>query len=405
MSIEEFQRHEFFKHVSPDAISHYVNNYDLPLYLYSKRIVTHAYTKLRKGLPSNFEIFYAQKSNPNKNILRHLNSLGVGCDTASLGEMDAALNAGFTADRIMFTGPAKREEEIRFAVENNLMSINVESIQELILVNNVAQEYNKTQNILVRINPLYETGETTKIIGGTGVSKFGIDIEMIDEFFAALKNTTNIVLKGIHIFNSSQILDWQKIYKNTKNVIDTAIKLREKYLFELSHIDLGGGFGIPYSEEEKPLDISRLGDELFRLVDSTEYKGFLDGVDLIFEPGRYLSGHSGIYLFKVLYTKASRGKNILLTDGGIHHLVRPALIGTSHPIVNITAFYEKREVQDRYMVAGPLCTSLDCFGEEIILPETRPGDILAVLNAGAYGYTESMPLFLSHPQAKEKFLD
>ncbi len=405
MSTEEFQRHEFFKHVSPDAISHYVNNYDSPLYLYSKRIVTHEYTKLRKGLPSNFKIFYAQKSNPNKNILRHLNSLGVGCDTASLGEMDAALNAGFSADRIMFTGPAKREEEIRFAVENNLMSINVESIQELILVNNVAQEYNKTQNILVRINPLYETGETTKIIGGTGVSKFGIDIEMIDEFFAALKNTTNIVLKGIHIFNSSQILDWQKIYKNTKNVIDTAIKLREKYLFELSHIDLGGGFGIPYSEEEKPLDISRLGDELFRLVDSTEYKGFLDGVDLIFEPGRYLSGHSGIYLFKVLYTKASRGKNILLTDGGIHHLVRPALIGTSHPIVNITAFYEKREVQDRYMVAGPLCTSLDCFGEEIILPETRPGDILAVLNAGAYGYTESMPLFLSHPQAKEKFLD
>ncbi|MEI7484554.1 MAG: diaminopimelate decarboxylase [Ignavibacteriota bacterium] len=405
MSIEEFQKHEFFKHVSPDAISHYINNYDSPLYLYSKRIVTHAYTKLRKGLPSNFEIFYAQKSNPNKNILRHLNSLGVGCDTASLGEMDAALNAGFTADRIMFTGPAKREAELRYAVENSLLSINVESIQELMLVNEIAQEYDKEQNILVRINPLYEAGETTKIIGGTGVSKFGIDIEDIDDFFAALKKTTNVALKGIHIFNSSQILDWEKIYNNTKNVIDTAIKLSNKYVFEVTHVDLGGGFGIPYSAEEKPLDITRLGDELFKLVDSEEYKGFLDGVDLIFEPGRFLSGHSGIYLFKVLYTKTSRGKNILLTDGGIHHLLRPALIGTGHPVVNITAYYEKRTTKSNYMVAGPLCTSLDCFGEEICLTESKPGDILAVLNAGAYGFTESMPLFLSHPPAKEKFID
>ena len=188
-------------------------------------------------------------------------------------------------------------------------------------------------------------------------------------------------------------------------MIDTAIKLSNKYVFEVTHIDLGGGFGIPYSTEEKPIDLRRLGDELFKLVDSEEYKGFLDGVDLIYEPGRFLSGHSGIYLFKVLYTKTSRGKNLLLTDGGIHHLVRPALIGTGHPVVNITAYYEKRETKNNYMVAGPLCTSLDCFGEEISLPESKQGDVLAVLNAGAYGFTESMPLFLSHPPAKEKFID
>ena len=183
---EEFQQYEFFKNVSPEAISHYITNYDSPLYLYSKRVVTHSYTKLRKSIPSNFEIFYAQKSNPNKNILRHLNSLGVGCDTASLGEMDAALDAGFAANRIMFTGPAKREAELRYAIENNLLSINVESIQELMLVNEIAEEYDKVQNILVRINPLYEAGEVTRIIGGTGVSKFGIDIEDIDEFFKNL---------------------------------------------------------------------------------------------------------------------------------------------------------------------------------------------------------------------------
>jgi len=405
MTKEELVQHEFFKHVHPDTIRKYMTDYESPMYLYSKRIVTHAYTKLRKSLPSNFEIFYAQKSNPNKNILRHLNGLGVGCDTASLGEMEAALDAGFANDRIMFTGPAKREDELKFAIENDVLSINVESIQELMLVNEIAQEKNKNQNILVRINPLYEAGETTRIIGGTGVSKFGIDIEDIDEFFKALKKTTKITLKGIHIFNSSQILDWGKIYNNTKNVIDTAIKLSNKYVFEVTHIDLGGGFGIPYNAEEKPLNLVKLGDELFNLVDSNEYKGFLDGVDLIFEPGRFISGHSGIYLFKVLYTKTSRGKNILLTDGGIHHLLRPALIGTTHPIVNLTAYYENRTAKSNYTVAGPLCTSLDTFGEDIELPESKQGDVLAILNAGAYGNTESMPLFLSHPPAKEKFID
>jgi diaminopimelate decarboxylase len=405
MSKEDLQQYEFFRNVSPDAVSNYVRDYESPLYLYSKRVITHAYTKLRKSLPSNFEIFYAQKSNPNKNILRHLNNLGVGCDTASLGEMESALNSGFTTDRIMFTGPAKREEELRFAVANNLLSINVESIQELVLLNEIAQEYNNEQNILVRINPLYEAGETTRIIGGTGVSKFGIDIESIGEFFKEFKKTTNVSLRGIHIFNSSQILDWKKIYNNTKNVIDTAIKLSKEYSFEVTHIDLGGGFGIPYNEDEKQLEVTKLGDELFKLVDSKEYKGFLDGVDLIYEPGRYLSGHSGIYLFKVLYSKTSRGKNLLLTDGGIHHLVRPALIGTGHPVINLTAFFENRTGKNNYMVAGPLCTSLDSFGEEIELQDSKPGDILAVLNAGAYGFTESMPLFLSHPPAKEKFVD
>lgn len=405
MTRDEIQKYEFFKNVSPDSLKEIVFNYDQPKFVYSKRVITHSYTKLRKNLPSNFEIFYAQKSNPNKNILRHLNSLGVGCDTASQGEMVSALEAGFENDRIMFTGPAKGESEIRFAIENNIASINVESIQELLFVDKIACEFGRTQNILVRINPVYEAGETTKIIGGTGVSKFGIDIEQIDEFFSNLKKLKNVLLKGIHIFNSSQILDWEKIYSNTKNVIDTAIALSNKYVSEVTHIDLGGGFGIPYSTDETPVNLTRLGDELFRLVNSEDYKGFLEGVDLIYEPGRFLSGHSGIYLTKVLYTKSSRGKDILLIDGGIHHLLRPALIGTQHPIINLTAYYESRLNNISYMVAGPLCTSLDTFSEGVVLPESKPGDILAVINAGAYGFTESMPLFLSHPPAKELFID
>jgi len=383
----------------------FIENYATPVFLYSRKSVTESFNQLRDILPPKFKIFYAQKSNPNSKILKHINGLGAGCDTASLGEMKSALAAGFAPNKIMLTGPSKSNEEIRFAVDNDILSVNVESVQELNLVNEIAREKNKIQNILVRINPPYDSSETTRIIGGTGVSKFGIDIEQIETFFKTLKSCSNVFLKGIHIFNSSQILDAEKILSNTKSVIDTAMDLCKTYSFKVKTIDLGGGFGIPYSDNETPLNLKKLAEGLNSLVTDKKYSRFLDGVDLIFEPGRYLSGRAGMYLVKVLYTKNSRGTDILLTDGGIHHLLRPALIGQSHPAVNLTALFERRKGNKKYMIAGPLCTSLDSFGESIELADTKQGDIIAFFNAGAYGYTESMPLFLSHAPAKEIFID
>ena len=383
-----------------------IDEYQSPSYIYSKKTIENSYNILKENLPDKFRIFYAQKSNPNSEILKLIASLGAGCDTASLGEMKSAIKAGFPKNKIMLTGPAKTEFEIKFAIEGGLSSINVESVQELLLVDNIALQSGKIQNILVRINPPYESGEPTRIIGGTGVSKFGIDIEQIDEFFRTLKDLENVSLKGIHIFNSSQILDAEKIYNNTKNVIDTAISLSREYSFDISHIDLGGGFGIPYSENENALDIGKLGSKLNDLIESVKYRNFLKDVELIYEPGRYLSGKAGIYITKILYNKTSRGKNILLIDGGIHHMLRPALIGQTHPVVNLTALFENRKAEtEEYMIAGPLCTSFDTFGENITLPHTEQGDILAVMNAGAYGFTESMPDFLSHPPATEIFTD
>lgn len=383
----------------------FIENYASPVFLYSRKSVTESFNQLRDILPPKFKIFYAQKSNPNSKILKHINGLGAGCDTASLGEMKSALAAGFAPAKIMLTGPSKSNEEISFAVDNNILSVNVESVQELNLVNKIAREKNKIQNILVRINPPYDSSETTRIIGGTGVSKFGIDIEQIETFFNALKSCGNVSLTGIHIFNSSQILDAEKILSNTKNVIDTAMDLSTTYSFKVNTIDLGGGFGIPFSDSETPINLKKLAEGLNSLVSDKKHYRFLDGVDLIFEPGRYLSGRAGMYLVKVLYTKNSRGTEILLADGGIHHLLRPVLIGQSHPAVNLTALLEGRKGNKKYMIAGPLCTSIDSFGENIELADTKQGDIIAFFNAGAYGYTESMPLFLSHAPAKEIFID
>ncbi len=396
---------DFFKHISTDCLKDIVYKYELPKYVYSKKVITESLISLRGNLPPMFEIFYAQKSNPNKNILRHINSLGISCDTASQGEIRAALESGFESEKIMFTGPSKREPELEYAVEKEIFSVNIESVQELMLLDKIAERYGKKQNILVRFNPNYETGEQTRIIGGSGVSKFGIDIEQADDFFVQYQKSKHVSLLGIHIFNSSQILDWEKIYNNTKNVINTAKELSEKYSFKVSYIDLGGGFGIPYGTDEKHLDIKSLGISLTKLVSDKVYNEFLNGVKLIFEPGRFLSGASGIYLAKVQYKKISRGKEILLIDGGIHHFLRPVLLGASHPVVNLSAYYEGREKEKTYMVAGPLCTSLDAYGEDVVLLETKPGDVIAFMNAGAYGYTESMPYFLSHPHAEEIFLD
>jgi diaminopimelate decarboxylase len=355
-------------------------------------------------LPEKFEIFYAQKSNPHPKILEFIAGLGAGCDTASLGEMESAIKAGFPHEKIMMTGPGKTEEELGFAVKNKLLSVNVESIQELELLNSIAAQAGTVQDILVRINPGFEAGENNRIIGGAGVSKFGIDFEQIPLFFKELKSKKNVRLRGIHIFNSSQILDWKRISINTKNVIDTAIEISGEYNLTLTEIDLGGGFGIPYHTDEEELDIESLGQELKELFEEEHYLSFLKNVKLIFEPGRYLSGMCGIYLTKVLYTKESSGSNIAIIDGGIHHLIRPILIKHAHPIINLTALLEERQETGKYVVAGPLCTSLDQFDENAELNLVKPGDILAVLNAGAYGYTESMPYFLSHKPAKEIFI-
>jgi len=399
------EQHPFFTLNNLEEIINHIKNYSSPSFLYSKKIITYQYNNLRKSTPENFKIFYAQKSNPNPNILRLINSLKAGCDTASDGEIKSALKAKFSPENIMLTGPAKSENELRFAVENNLLSINVESLQELILLDKLCSEYGKKQNVLIRINPKFEAGETNKIIGGMGVSKFGIDIEFIPQVFEYSRKLKNIAIKGIHIFNSSQVLDWKKFYNNIIGVIKTAKKLSEKYKLDFDLIDAGGGLGIPYSRIDKCLNLELLGNSLYDLIEKSEYKSFLKKTKIVLEPGRFLTGLAGIYLTKVLYTKKSCGKNLLLTDGGINHLLRPALIGHKHPILNLTAINEERKNVNDYIIAGPLCTSLDQFDDLAILNETKPGDILAVLNAGAYGFTESMPLFLSHKPANEIFLN
>ncbi len=403
---KDFFSHPFFKSVKLNRLSRFVENYRTPVFIYSAEAVLRQINLFKKNIPGKFKLFYAQKSNPNPSLLRFINTTGIGCDTASLGEIKSAIKAGFSKDRIMFTGPGKTEKELSYAISNNLLSINVESFHEIEIINRIAKRKERIQDIMLRINPAFEAGETTKIIGGKGTSKFGIDYEQIPEVISGLKNLQNVNLCGIHIFNSSGILDYRKILKNTKDVIRITIELEEKFNLNFKRIDLGGGFGIPYSKAEKELDIKKLGNGLKKFINKKEIRERLKNKELVFELGRYISAYSGVYLTKVLYTKKSCGKNIAIIDGGIHHLLRPALIGQSFPVINLSAILQNRKSLTRsYLIAGPLCTSLDEIDSDALMNEVTPGDILAVLNCGAYGYTESMPLFLTQIKSTEYFMN
>lgn len=399
---KDLSRHPFFKSIGISGLKDFAGKYSSPVFIYSAEAITRQINLFRKYIPQKFKLFYAQKSNPNPALLKHINSTGIGCDTASLGEIKSAIKAGFTPDKIMFTGPGKTEEELSFAISKNLLSVNAESFREIEIISRIAKRKGRIQDIMLRINPAFEAGETTKIIGGKGASKFGIDYSQIPGVIAALKKLSNINLCGIHIFNSSGILAYGKILKNTIDVIRIALELEEKFNLNFKRIDLGGGFGIPYSNSEKELDIKKLGIGLKDFINKKEIKNRLAGKELVFELGRFISAYSGIYLTKVLYTKKSCGKNIAITDGGIHHLLRPALIGQSFPAVNFSAIMQNRKKEaESYLIAGPLCTSLDEFNSDALLNKIYPGDILAVLNCGAYGFTESMPLFLTQRKSKE----
>ena len=399
------EKHRFFEVNDLDNLKPFIDNYKSPFYLYSKEVIAKQYELFTKNIPAKFKVFYAQKSNPNKEILKFIHKLGAGCDTASFMEMKNAMDAGFDNDHLMLTGPGKTDKELKFAVTKKILSINVESFQELEHINRIAKKANIIQDILVRINPPFDSSEKNRIIGGSGVSKFGIDLLQIPDFIELANNMTNVNLNGIHIFNSSQILDHGKILQNTKDVINTAMHFNDHFDLKVKRIDLGGGFGIPYSADDNEMDIRSLGKGLIEFFKDEKVKKFSKNANMYFELGRYLSGLSGIYLTKVLYTKESQGKNIAITDGGVHHLVRPALIGQNHPMVNLTAILEERTEKKNYLIAGPLCTSLDEFDDNAELLITKPGDILAVLNAGAYGFTESMPDFLSHKKAYEEFIN
>jgi diaminopimelate decarboxylase len=374
-----YQRGELFCESTP--ISEVVRKLGTPLYLYSYHSLINNYREVRNAFHRLSPLIcYALKANGNLTISRLLAREGAGCDIVSGGELYKALRAGFSPQRIVFAGPGKNEKEIEYALKENILILNVESASELKLIEQIAQRMSCTARISLRINPDVDAGTHHYITTGKNENKFGICFEEAKKLYLNIKNSSLLQPAGIHFHLGSQITSLQPYLGALEKILDFLELLKEKGL-NLKYMDIGGGFGISYEEGKPPLNIKELAERIHLLIKNSKMK-------LILEPGRFLVGPAGSLITEVLYKKNRGEKTFIIADAGMNDLIRPSLYGAFHQIKKLKEPYNKDslEVID---VVGPICESGDFFAKERKLPPIKEGEYLAIMDAGAYGFSMS----------------
>ncbi len=360
-----------------------------PVYIYSKAEIVDNF-KLLKSLLSDAKIFYALKANSNPSILRILKELGAGADTVSAGEIYIALASGFKPEDISFTGVGKYEEEIRFAIEKEIFSLNIESARELFIVDEIARQVNKKANVLIRVNPDINAQTHPYISTGIKTSKFGIEADEAFEVFKKGSELSNVEIIGIHTHIGSQIVNVEPFVETAKFIVNYIEKV-EKTGVKISHIDFGGGLGVkhknvirheklPFEEnDDVELDLKVFASEVLKILKQT-------GCEIMFEPGRFLIASSGIIVGKVLYVKKSKAKNFVVTDIAMTELIRPALYNAYHQIVPVEIKTDEIEISD---IVGPVCETGDFIACDRKITKLSREDYIAVMTTGAYGFVLS----------------
>lgn len=347
---------------------------------------------LKAALPPRVRVAYAVKANPHPVLLRRLASLGLSFDCASEGELRRVAELHLPPDRTFYAGPGKRAAELALGLRMGVR-FQAEGVEDLARLDAMAPG---PLEVNLRVHPMEAGEETTRILGGGGPSAFGVDEEQLPEVLDFASGLRQVRIRGLHAFTASNQREASRLLKAHASILELGRRLQESHGLELQQIDLGGGLGVPYAEEEAPLDLAALGQGLKDLLaEHVWFKG-----ELILEPGRFLAAPSGVYLARVLRVKESRGTRFAILEGGLNHLLRPALTSQPFPVKAVGL----GEGSDPHTLAGPLCTSLDRLGE-VRLPALHPGDLLAFAMVGAYGFTEAMTHFLSHPVPPEVWVD
>ena len=384
--------------LDPEAL---VARYGSPLYVYDADAIRRRVAALRSAMPDAVDLAFATKANPSPGVLALLARSGLGADVASGGELRAVLRAGFDPARLVFTGPGKTDAELSAALRAKIGALTIESLDELESVIEMAGEAEARQGLMLRL----ATGgdaEGRPIIGGAGNAKFGLTDDEADAAVMRLSEAGTLlpggpfVLRGFHAFGASNILDAAVLVRGMQDLARRAERIAERHGLEIELLDAGGGLGIAYADADRPLDLIDLGRGIRKEMTRWAERASLRGSRLLLEPGRWLTGPAGAYVCRVVRTKERGGRHVAVTDGGIHHLLRPRLVGQDHRVVPVGAA-SARDRDARVDIVGPLCTGLDILASGVAAPAPRPGDLYAVLDAGAYGYSESMPFFLSHP--------
>lgn len=382
--------------LSPAALA---EEFGTPFYVYDLDLVERRVEALRAALPAGFRIAFAVKANPALAVLAHLRRCGVGADIASAGELETVLRAGFDPASVAMTGPGKRESELAAAVTAGVGAITVESRGELRRLDGIAAGLGRRQPILLRLAVSEDARlETVRLIGGVA-GKFGMPLQTLLEAAREAAASPHLELLGVHAFGASNLRDAEQLADHVGELVEIGRRVAAEAGVSLRLVDAGGGLGIPYADGERPLDLALLGRRLTELRRRWDASPALREMTVLLEPGRFLVGPAGAYVARVVDVKGPESAPVAILDGGINHAARPALVRSEHRLAVLTSDPVRAMVGTT--VAGPLCTGLDVFTIEAMLPRPRVGDLMAMLDVGAYGYTESMPLFLSHPWPAE----
>ncbi|HEX6868833.1 MAG TPA: alanine racemase [Candidatus Limnocylindrales bacterium] len=367
-----------------------------PLYVYDLDVVERQLAALTEALPAEVELAYAVKANPALAVVTQLGRLGMGADVASGGELATVLRAGIDAGRVVMTGPGKRDDELRAAVAAGVRAVTVESPGELARLEAIARAMDRVQPVLLRAAVSEHARlERVRLVGDDGAGKFGMDSADLANTAARADASPHLELLGLHAFGASNVLDAQALVEHVATTVRMARRLAMRVGTRLRLIDAGGGLGIPYEPHEESLDLVGLGRGLAAILAEWAADPILAHARLLLEPGRFLVGPAGAYLARVVDRKTVGGSVVVILDGGVHHVLRPALVGQEHRIRALGAEGGGRMVP--VTVAGPLCSGLDVFSQGAVMTPPEVGDLVAILDVGAYGFTESMPFFLSHP--------
>jgi diaminopimelate decarboxylase len=374
-----------------------------PFFAYDRAAVTRRVAEVREALPAGVHLGYAVKANPMPALLHHMSGLVDGFDVASAGELRHALDTPLPADRVSFAGPGKGTGELAQAVAAGVM-IELESVNELRRVREVGERLGLTPRVALRVNPDFAVRGSGMQLGG-GPQQFGIDVEKVPAALAEVA-AARMEFEGFHVFAGSQNLRAQSICDAQAASVEMVLGLADAAPGPVRYLNLGGGFGIPYTARDSALELGPIGENLAKLID-TRIRPGLPAARVVIELGRYLVGEAGVYITRVVDRKESRGKTFLVVDGGMHHQLAASgnfgqVIRRNYPIAVAGRFTGPPE--ETVSVVGCLCTPLDLLGDDVALPRAGIGDLIAVFQAGAYGLTASPTMFLGHPPPPEVFV-
>ena len=344
-----------------------------PFYIYSESQIAFNFLKFANTFKKTGPLIcFAAKSNSNLNILRVLGKLGAGADVVSGGELLKALKAGIRPNKIVFSGVGKTEEELKIAINKKILLINCESESEAKLLNNLSKKLRKKVTIGFRLNPNDDAKTHKNISTGKAENKFGLSIKNFKVFLKTVKSFKNVKLEALSVHIGSQILN-DTPFRKTLNVMSKLIK---ELKLNLKFVDLGGGFGINYTDKEKPINLSKYSKLVHNFSKKLNCK-------IIFEPGRSIIGNTGLLISKIQFIKKGANKNFIILDAGMNDFMRPALYEAFHKIIPISK--KSSRMKGKIEFVGPICETTCKFGVYKNYPKINENEFVAITNVGAYG--------------------